>query len=121
MPARTNKHQSKKVRKAQDTGSDKNVEKLVTLRDARLLCNALIEMGEGKLDRAMYMLQKINNETGTRREIVACAHCAKKIGINRCSGCPASSKIRYCSRECQTSAWPAHKPCCGVLEVIDVD
>ena len=38
-----------------------------------------------------------------------CATCRAGGKLRRCAGCKA---IRYCSSECQTIAWPAHKPQC---------
>jgi hypothetical protein len=116
---RTNKHQSKRTRNAAP-GQDKDVSNLlVTAKDARLLTNALIQQGEGTLERGLYMLQKIHDSLGDGKKIVACAHCAARIGIKRCSRCPKASTIRYCSRECQLAAWPAHKAICSVANCVD--
>ena len=89
-------------------------ESLVSAKDARLLINALIQQGEGTLERGLYVLQKIHDYLGDGKRIVACAHCAARIGIKRCARCPNASTIRYCSRECQMGAWPAHKAICSV-------
>jgi MYND finger len=124
MPSHTQKHLTKKERKAQQEGQHKckNIENaLVNVKDARLLCNALIEQGSGNLERALNMLQKFNDHLGTGRHIVACSFCAKKVGIHMCSGCPSTSDIRYCSRECQQAAWPSHKTTCSAHVVVDVD
>jgi hypothetical protein len=116
---RTNKHQSKRTRNAA-LGLDKDgAEPVITAKDARLLSNALIEKGEATLDRCVYVLQKIHDKLGDGKTIVACAHCAARIGIKRCSRCPKASTIRYCSRECQLAAWPAHKAICSVANCVD--
>ncbi len=83
-------------------------------KEVRLLYNALIEKGEATLDRCVYGLQKIHDSFGDAKTIVACAHCAARIGIKRCARCSKASTIRYCSRECQLAAWPAHKAICSV-------
>lgn len=78
------------------------------------LANALIKDGCcEEPERAMLMLQEINAQLDKKRTIVWCATCAQKVGIKQCSGCPKSSKTRYCSRECQVAAWPSHKTSCG--------
>ncbi len=111
---RTNKHQSKRTHNAAPV-QDKDIsELLVTAKDARLLINALIQQGEGTLERGLYVLQKIHDSLGDGKMIVACAHCAARIGIKRCARCSKASTIRYCSRECQLAAWPAHKAICRV-------
>ena len=38
-----------------------------------------------------------------------CPGCGVRPGTRRCSGCRA---VWYCSRECQSSAWGAHKSVC---------
>ena len=116
---RTNKHQSKRTRNAAP-GQDKDTsELLLTAKEVRLLYNALIEKGEATLDRCVYGLQKIHDSFGDTKTIVTCAHCAARIGIKRCSRCPNASTIRYCSRECQLAAWPAHKAICSVALCVD--
>lgn len=45
----------------------------------------------------------------------SCQHCGIKQdevdgAFKKCSGCKA---VRYCSPECQRSAWKAHKPLCS--------
>jgi hypothetical protein len=111
---RTNKHQSKRTHNAAPV-QDKDIsELLLTAKEVRLLYNALIEKGEATLDRCVYGLQKIHDSFGDTKTIVACAHCAARIGIKRCARCSKASTIRYCSRECQLAAWPAHKAICRV-------
>ena len=90
-------------------------EPVITVKGARVLCNALLDSGNGTLDRAMGILQGIHDATGRAKTIVACAHCAARIGTKRCARCPSTSTLRYCSRECQLAAWPAHKAICGAL------
>ncbi len=121
MQRRTNKHLSKKQRNV-ELGLTKNgEERLVTVKNARLLCNALIDEGSGDIGRALSMLQQINDQLGIDKTIVTCSHCARKIGIKKCSGCPQNSAIRYCSRDCQLAAWPTHSACCGVAEAVEVE
>jgi hypothetical protein len=118
MP-RTNKHQSKRKRNAA-LGLDKDgAEPVITAKGARLLTNALIQQGEGTLERGLHILQNIHDKLGDTKTIVACAHCAARIGIKRCARCPNASTIRYCSSECQLAAWPAHKAICGVTPCVD--
>jgi len=52
------------------------------------------------------LLQKVETGTGTGDNCVVCGH---KAG-SRCSRC---RKQKYCSKECQLSHWPAHKPVCS--------
>ncbi|KZV60403.1 hypothetical protein PENSPDRAFT_644311 [Peniophora sp. CONT] len=45
----------------------------------------------------------------------SCAKCDKSsTTLSSCSAC----KTRYCSRDCQVSAWKAHKPQCAVLKQV---
>jgi hypothetical protein len=44
----------------------------------------------------------------TRRQAV-CGGCAKPYGLQRCSSCKI---IKFCSRDCQKSAWKFHKQAC---------
>ena len=37
------------------------------------------------------------------------APCEKKKGLKQCVGC---KQVRYCSAECQKSAWKTHKAWC---------
>ncbi len=115
MPARKEKHLTKKERKALNS----EAEPFISIKGAPRLVNALIDMGECAvgLDNAVKMLQKINDHVKNNKTVVLCSHCAQKIGVKRCSRCPRSSPVRYCSRECQVLAWPAHQETCGV----DVD
>ena len=48
---------------------------------------------------------------GVDQNVVACSNCTRKIGVKKCAGCV--SPDRYCCRECQVAAWPAHKGSCG--------
>ena len=115
MPARTNKHHSKKERRNVDN-------MLVTRKNAQYLANVLIDQGEvPDLQRVVDMLQKINDHMGNPQRVVLCSNCAKKIGVQHCSGCPDTAHTRYCSRECQTMAWPSHKAHCGARAVVDVE
>ncbi|KAG7376486.1 hypothetical protein PHYPSEUDO_013302 [Phytophthora pseudosyringae] len=45
-----------------------------------------------------------------------CQNCRQKLedvsGLKRCANCDAA---RFCDRECQLQAWPAHKPECCVI------
>ena len=115
MPPRTNKHLSKKQRRNVD-------DLLVSRKGAHHLINRLIDMGEcPDLQRAVGMLQIINNQLGNGQLVVLCSNCAKKIGVKHCSGCPDTAETRYCSRGCQQAAWPSHKPHCGARAVINVE
>jgi MYND finger len=38
-----------------------------------------------------------------------CAHCLREAAAKKCARCKA---VRYCSKECQTAAWKAHKKEC---------
>jgi MYND finger len=38
-----------------------------------------------------------------------CAHCLREAAAKKCSRCKT---VRYCSKECQTAAWKAHKKEC---------
>ena len=41
-----------------------------------------------------------------------CFGCEETVGrkhLKKCAGC---NRVAYCSRECQTADWKAHKPCC---------
>ncbi len=128
---RTRKHLSKKEKFFAKVNPNVNVirvprseldeEPLIKAKDAPLLINALIETGDTYVEHAAKVLQNINNQLGNNKMVVICSHCAKKIGIKRCSKCPSTTTIRYCSRECQVWAWPSHKTCCGVQDVVDVE
>lgn len=121
MQRRTKKHQSKRQRNAEMGLGENGEEKLVTFKNALLLCNALIETGSGDIERSISTMQQISDQLGKKKHIVACCYCAKKLGIKKCSACPKDSKVRYCSRNCQLEAWPTHKELCGVLEAEDVE
>ena len=121
MQRRTNKHLSKKQRNIELGLTENGEERFITVKNARLLSNILIEEGSGDLGRAVSMLQQINDQLGNEKTIVTCSHCAKKIGVKRCAGCSTNSTIRYCSRDCQLAAWPAHRGCCGVREAVEVE
>lgn len=89
-------------------------EPFATISGLKHLLNILIKDGSCKEpERAMLMLQSINEQSNKPRTIVWCSMCAQKIGLHKCSGCPKDSKTRYCSRECQLAAWPSHKTSCG--------
>lgn len=117
MPQRrTNKHISQKERAKDQT------EKFVSRKNAQYLVNALIDQGScTDLDRAVKILQKINDQLGKGAPVVVCCHCARKIGVKHCSGCLTTQKASYCSRECQAAAWPTHKDVCGMNTGIDVE
>ena len=67
---------------------------------------------QGSFERGMRLLQSVEDDLFKRgKTIVPCSVCAKKIGLKRCGACPQSTE-RYCSRECQVAAWPAHRPVC---------
>ena len=111
---RTNKHMSKRHRNA-ELGLDKDgCEPFITIEGARTLCNALIADGSSDLERSIELLQKVNDELGKNKHIIACSQCGKKVGISKCGGC-MNSAIRYCSRGCQLEAWPAHRQSCCLI------
>ena len=98
-----------------DEGSGEMV-KLVSRKNAKYLVNALIIQGScTDIDRAVRVLQQINDSVGAGGRIVVCNACARMIGVKRCSGC----STRYCSRECQVAAWPSHKACCGAAKHVE--
>ena len=41
--------------------------------------------------------------------------CGSDMGLKLCRACRA---VYYCSKECQTGAWPQHKPDCLILREI---
>jgi len=95
--------------------SDENgCERLISVENARSLINALIEEGSGELELGIKVLQKLNDELGKNKHIIACSHCGKKVGISKCGGC-MNPAIRYCSRGCQLEAWPAHRQSCCLI------
>ena len=111
---RTNKHMSKRHRNA-ELGLDENgCERLISVENARSLCNALIADGSSDLERSIELLQKVNDELGKNKHIIACSNCGKKVGISKCGGC-RNPAIRYCSRDCQLEAWPAHRQSCCLI------
>jgi hypothetical protein len=128
---RTRKHQSKKekffanaqpdVTLVRVASSELEDEPLISVRGAPHLINALIENGDTYVEHAVKLLQNINDQLGNNKVVSICSLCAKKIGIKRCSQCPSTTSIRYCSRRCQVAAWPEHKTCCGGRTIINVD
>ncbi len=94
---------------------------LVSVKDAPLLLNALIDRGEGYVEHAVRVLQCLHAQLGSNKTFYICSLCAKRIGVKRCAQCPSTSTVRYCSRRCQVAAWPQHKACCGEQKVIDVE
>lgn len=118
MPARTPKHLTKKQRRTLREIDDP----LPTRKEAFRMVNQLIdERAPMYLPHAVEMLQELNDSAGVSRKVVLCFQCAKKIGVRHCSGCPDTPETRYCSKECQLAAWPAHKPFCRGRGVVDVD
>lgn len=43
-----------------------------------------------------------------------CAHCSR--GFEDGGLCKRCKSVRYCGKECQTAAWPAHKAACKRIE-----
>ena len=94
---------------------EEHTAKMVTPGNAKHLINALITAGEcTDVDRAVRILQTLNDKMGRDRQVVVCSMCAKMIGIKKCSGCPKTA-TRYCSRACQVAAWPSHKASCRAV------
>ncbi len=111
---RTKKHLSKKQHNTELGLDEDGREPFMTLHGLRILSNVLIKDGSSTLEQCTSILQEMNDKLGKKHQIVTCSHCAEKIGIKKCSGCSKNSTVRYCSRDCQLAAWPAHKACCGV-------
>jgi hypothetical protein len=128
---RTRKHLSKKekffanpkpnVSVVHVPSSELEGETLISVKGTPRLVNALIDSGDTYVEHAAKFLQSINDQLGNNKLVTICSHCAKKIGIKRCSQCPSTTTIRYCSRKCQVAAWPEHKTCCGEKKVINVE
>lgn len=111
---RTNKHKTGGKQKKERDFSNM----MVTRKGAQYLTNALIEQGECPgLQRAVDYLQAVNDHVGKGGQVMLCSFCARKIGVQRCSGCRGTANTRYCSKECQLLAWPSHKQSCNVLDV----
>ena len=92
-----------------DTGDE-----YLSIQGVKLLANSLIENGScTSVDLAIDCLNELNKICMKKTLITLCSMCAGMIGIKKCAGCPKNSEIRYCSRECQVSAWPSHKMSCG--------
>ena len=116
MPARTRKHLTKKERQRL------HGPRRPTRKESFYLVNQLIDEHEcPNLQYAVEMLQMLNDRMGIPRRVVVCSHCASKIGVRHCSGCPDSPESRYCSQECQKAAWPSHKLLCSRRDVIIID
>ncbi len=116
MPARTKKHLTKKERQRLDYS------RRPTRKDTFYMVNQLIDEHDcPDLQQAVELLQSVNDRAGVSRRVVVCFHCARRIGVRRCSGCPDSPESRYCSQECQLASWPSHKLVCARRSVIDVD
>ena len=47
-----------------------------------------------------------------------CGQCQKKEQLKNCTRC---QHVRYCSRECQKSAWKTHKMVCHKPELFEID
>ena len=99
------------------------VEPAVTIRGAKRLYNILVERGQVKLtiEQGIQMLEGMYKQMGREKRVYACAACGIKIGLFMCFQCPRTTDIRYCGRECQDMAWPAHKQCCRRAPVEDVE
>jgi len=93
-----------------------------TLSGVRIMYNELIDQGQVTLDDAMLCLQLIYVSAEARKTVTPCSFCGKKVGVQQCSGCPKTSDVRFCSRECQTAAWPKHRAvCASKRQVLDVE
>ncbi|KAF8070680.1 hypothetical protein FPV67DRAFT_1036365 [Lyophyllum atratum] len=42
-----------------------------------------------------------------------CSYCYTDAGRDKVKACSECRVVRYCSKECQRKAWPAHKKCCS--------
>ncbi len=128
---RTRKHLSKKEKFLANANTDFKVtqvlqseldgELLIPVKKTPLLINALIDQGDTYVEHAVQVMQKLHDQLGNNKQVVICTTCAKKIGVKRCSQCPSTSTIRYCSRQCQVANWQAHKACCGKKEIVNVE
>ncbi|KAH9935656.1 uncharacterized protein B0H18DRAFT_419799 [Fomitopsis serialis] len=45
-----------------------------------------------------------------------CSYCLKKVGKANLKSCSRCRFVKYCSRQCQKSAWPTHKAACSTGE-----
>ena len=132
MHRRTNKHSSKRERfddkvtkivkdiKSRDLES--NEERVMPVKNMKHLLNWRISVDPSvDLGEAVRLLELVNKEYDIHSKVVLCSNCSKKIGVKRCARCLSTSTVRYCSRDCQLAAWPAHRKCCGVIEAVDVE
>ena len=85
------------------------------------MMNDMIDNGDAYVEHVVQVIQSIYDQLGINKKVVVCSLCAKRIGVKRCSQCPITSMVRYCSRRCQVAAWPEHKTCCGEKKAIDVE
>jgi hypothetical protein len=113
MPQRTTKHKSRRQRNLEQGLNEDGTTTLISIKGTRVLLNYLVDDGTCPLDRAIGILQAIHDQLGHPTTIVACAHCAVRVGIKKCGGCPSDSTLRYCSKNCQIADWATHKLSCG--------
>ena len=92
-----------------------------TVKGLRIIANALIDNGDATLESCMEMLAACNSRLDKKTTITPCSFCAKKLGLQQCSGCSRTDSTRYCSRECQVAAWPLHKALCRSRQTPDVE
>jgi hypothetical protein len=88
------------------------VDFVIRANRSKYIFNKLIDQGASSED-VMHYLQKVNDTFNVKSNATLCSNCAVKIGTKKCSGCSVTSKLRYCSTECQTADWPMHKAGCG--------
>jgi hypothetical protein len=122
MSGRTNKHKQKGSKRERLLQSAIDTTRVVhdPYKDAKLaphVINAAIDSPEcdaGGLERGLRIMAVVNEALGLDRTVVACALCARKLGVKRCAACPRNNALRYCSRECQIAHWPQHRAVCGL-------
>ena len=75
----------------------------------------------GDLHVALIANQQEEGETN-HRPCIQCSVPTARKDLKVCSHCAAAGfKVHYCSRECQTKAWPRHKKeCAGQLRKLTV-
>jgi hypothetical protein len=71
----------------------------------------LVAMGDVARDEAMRFIMHTSIRTSAGK---VCCECGARApqGGPKLKKCPCK-KVRYCSRECQTAHWAAHRCCCS--------
>ena len=109
---------ARKQAKGKNVNSDKilqkHAEKSGDMLTARAMAEAAAGGGGQPVDIADMLGQGGGAEAQKKYEQMAetCAECGKKGKVLRCGKCKS---VAYCGKECQTSAWAAHKKECKRL------